>query len=105
MTSLAFDTRRNPLGARVNAIYGSDLGHYDLADFKLAAAEAYEGVEDGLMSESDFRDFVFMNPVKLHAGMNPDFFKGTILEHEAEKALAELRAKGELPVASETLTA
>lgn len=105
MTSLAFDSRRNPLGARLNAIYGSDLGHYDLVDFKLAAAEAHENVEDGLMNEADFRDFVFMNPVKLHAGMNPNFFKGTVLEHEAEKALAELRASGELPAPAETIGA
>ena len=45
------------------------------------------------MSEEDFRDFVFINPIKLHAGMNPNFFKGTILEHEADKVLADLRAE------------
>ncbi len=49
------------------------------------------GVEDGLMSEEDFRDFVYINPIKLHAGMNPNFFKGTILEHQAEQVLADLR--------------
>jgi predicted TIM-barrel fold metal-dependent hydrolase len=88
VTSWAFDPRRNPLGARLNAIFGSDLGHYDLMDMRDAAAEAYEGVELGLMSEQDFRDFVFVNPVKLHCGMNPDFFKGTILEQDAEKAMS-----------------
>jgi predicted TIM-barrel fold metal-dependent hydrolase len=92
VTSWAFDAKRNPLGARLNAIYGSDLGHYDLPDMRDAAAEAYEGVEDGLMSEEDFRDFVFINPVKLHCGMNPDFFKGTIVESAADKAMAEIRA-------------
>jgi hypothetical protein len=55
--------------------------------------EAYESVEDGLMSEEDFRDFVYVNPIKLHASMNPNFFRGTILEHEADKVLTELRAK------------
>jgi hypothetical protein len=88
VTSWAFDARRNPLGARLNAIFGSDLGHYDLMDMRDAAAEAYEGVELGLMSEQDFRDFVFLNPVKLHCGMNPEFFKGTVLEHEAEKIIS-----------------
>ena len=88
VTSWAFDSRRNPLGARLNAIFGSDLGHYDLMDMRDAAVEAYESVELGLMDERDFRDFVFINPVKLHCGMNPDFFKGTVLEGEAEKALA-----------------
>jgi predicted TIM-barrel fold metal-dependent hydrolase len=87
ITSWAFDARRNPLGARLNAIYGSDLGHYDLTDMCNAAAEAYENVELELMSEQNFRDFVFVNPVKLHCGMNPEFFKGTILEREAEKVM------------------
>jgi len=88
VTSWAFDAIRNPLGARLNAIFGSDLGHYDLMDMRDAAAEAYDCVELGLMSEQDFRDFVFVNPVKLHCGMNPDFFKGTILEQDAEKAMS-----------------
>jgi predicted TIM-barrel fold metal-dependent hydrolase len=90
VTSWAFDAKRNPLGARLNAIFGSDLGHYDLMDMRDAAAEAYEGVAMGLMSEQDFRDFVFVNPVKLHCGMNPDFFKGTILEREAHTILDEI---------------
>lgn len=88
VTSWAFDNSRNPLGARLNAIFGSDLGHYDLMDMRDAAAEAYEGVELGIMSHRDFRDFVLVNPVKLHCGMNPDFFKGTIIEAEAEKIIA-----------------
>ncbi len=87
VSSWAFDSKRNPMGARLNAIYGSDLGHYDLPDMRDAAVEAYENVELGLMTEQDFRDFVFVNPVKLHCGMNPEFFTGTILEAEAEKAM------------------
>ena len=93
VTSWAFDAKRNPLGARLNAIYGSDLGHYDLIDMRDAAVEAYEGVEDGLMTAEDFRDFVCVNPIKLHCGMNPDFFKGTVVEDEAEKVMAEVRRK------------
>jgi hypothetical protein len=89
VTSWAFDSKRNPLGARLNAIYGSDLGHYDLIDMRDAAVEAYEGVEQGLMTEEDFRDFVFTNPIKLHCGMNPDFFKGTVLEDAAARMVAE----------------
>jgi predicted TIM-barrel fold metal-dependent hydrolase len=90
VTSWAFDSKRNPLGARLNAIYGSDLGHYDLIDMRDAAVEAYEGVEQGLMTEEDFRDFVFTNPIKLHCGMNPDFFKGTVVEDSAARVVAEL---------------
>jgi hypothetical protein len=44
----------------------------------------------GLMTEEDFRAFVFTNPIKLHCGMNPDFFKGTVLEDSAAKVVAEL---------------
>jgi hypothetical protein len=90
VTSWAFDSKRNPLGARLNAIYGSDLGHYDLIDMRDAGVEAYEGVEQGLMTEEDFRDFVFTNPIKLHCGMNPDFFKGTVVEDSAARVVAEL---------------
>ena len=34
-------------------------------------------------SERDFRDFTFLNPVRLHAGANPDFFAGTRVEAAA----------------------
>ena len=49
--------------------------------------EAYEQVEHGVMSADDFRDFAFTNPVRLHAGMNPDFFKGTACEAAVAKLL------------------
>ena len=59
MTALAFDTRKNAFSARLNVLYSSDLGHYDLPDMRDAASEAWELVERGLISEQDFRDFVF----------------------------------------------
>ena len=43
-------------------------------------AEAFELVEDGHISEADFRDFVFGNPLALWTGTNPEFFKGTVVE-------------------------
>ncbi len=89
MTALAFDTKKNPYGARINAIYASDIGHWDVPDQRYVVGEAYEMVERGLISEDDFRDFVFANPVKLWAGMNPDFFKGTVVEQQAKKILSE----------------
>jgi len=106
VTSWAFDRKRNPMGARLNAIYGSDLGHYDLIDMRDAAVEAYESVEHGLMTTEDFRDFVCVNPIKLHCGMNPDFFKGTVVEHEAEKVMAETRRTESATInGSDTFTA
>jgi hypothetical protein len=50
--------------------------------------EAWELVDEKLISEPDFRDFVFTNPVRLWAGNNPDFFKGTAVEKEARALLA-----------------
>lgn len=54
-----------------------------------AAAEAYELVEKGVLSEEDFQDFVFANPVRLVTALNPDFFKGTVVEQDVEKLLGK----------------
>jgi hypothetical protein len=51
-------------------------------------AEAFEPVEHGAMTEEDFRDFVFSNPVKLWTALNPDFFKGTVVEGAVSRYLA-----------------
>jgi predicted TIM-barrel fold metal-dependent hydrolase len=88
-TASAFDTKRNPLSARLNAIYGSDIGHFDVPDMSEVTAEAYEAVEDGCMTEEDFRDFVFVNPIKLWTAVNPDFFKGTVVESAVARHLAQ----------------
>lgn len=87
VTTSAFDTRHNPLGARLNAVFGSDIGHWDVPDMTEVLEEAYEPVEDGKMSERDFRDFVFTNPARLWTGGNPDFFKGTRVEAAVNKLL------------------
>ena len=42
--------------------------------------EAYELVEDGHISEEQFRAFVFDNPARLWSSMNKDFFTGTSVE-------------------------
>lgn len=76
----AFDTRRNPGGARLNAIFSSDIGHWDVPDDREVLGEAWELVEDGLFSEADFRDFTFANPARLYRDTNPDFFVGTAVE-------------------------
>jgi hypothetical protein len=49
--------------------------------------EAYELVEDGVLTENNFRDFVFANAVRLWGTQNPDFFKGTRVEKEAAAVL------------------
>jgi hypothetical protein len=87
MTAIAFDRQKNAFGARLNAIYSSDLGHWDLPDMRDAAAEAWELEEHGLITENDFRDFVFANPVRAKAEVNPGFFKGTVVEDAARELL------------------
>jgi predicted TIM-barrel fold metal-dependent hydrolase len=76
----AFDTRRNPFGSRLRAIFSSDIGHWDVPDMRGVLHEAWELVEKGLLSEADFRDFVYENPRALWAGSSPEFFRGTVLE-------------------------
>ncbi len=89
MNATAFNSRANPFGARIRAIFSSDIGHWDVPDMTEVTEEAYELVEHGVLTEEDFRDFVFTNPTTLWTGLNPDFFKGTVVESQVEKLLAE----------------
>jgi len=81
----------NPFGAQLNAIYSSDIGHFDVIDMREPLAEAYELVEDGVLTNANFRDFVFTNAVNLWGSQNPDFFKGTRVEKEAAAVLRAAR--------------
>jgi predicted TIM-barrel fold metal-dependent hydrolase len=92
MTALAFDTELNHYGARLNAILGSDIGHWDVPDMTKVMVEAYELVEDGFLNENDFRDFTFGNVAEMHTGMNRNFFKGTVVEGAVEKLVADRAA-------------
>ena len=88
VTAHAFDRRVNAFGAALQAVLGTDNAHWDVADMAGVLGEAYELVEDGRVSPEDFRDLVFSNPVKLHAGMNPDFFRGTRVEQAVDGLLS-----------------
>jgi predicted TIM-barrel fold metal-dependent hydrolase len=92
LVGVAFDERVTPLGARVPAIMGSDLGHWDVPDPTEPLHEAYELVERGILDEDDLRDFVFTNSVRLYAGANPSFFDGTAVEHAVSSVLADAAA-------------
>ena len=87
LTAWAFNRRQNPLGARLNTLFGSDIGHFDVTDMTDVLPEAYELVEDGLVTADDFRDFMFANPVRFWGEENPDFFRGTFIEQEATAEL------------------
>ena len=52
------------MGARLNAFFSSDIGHFDVPDMTEVVPEAYELVEHGLLDDDDFRDFMFANAVR-----------------------------------------
>ncbi len=89
VTAWAFNSRANPFGSRLRATLGSDLGHWDVNDAQEVVAEAYELVERGLMSDEDFRDFTFTNPVTFCAGLNRSFFENTAVEAHAAALLKD----------------
>jgi hypothetical protein len=88
MNAVAFG-RAMPFGARINAIFSSDIGHFDVPDMLMPLPEAHELVEDGLIGAADFRDFAFANAVRLWGTQNPDFFAGTRVAKAAAAVLAE----------------
>lgn len=73
----AFAEHVNPAGARFRPVFGSDISHWDVPDMTTPVAEAFELVEHGLIGEREFEELMFVNPVRLHAEMNPLFFAGT----------------------------
>ena len=79
--------KANPFGARINAIFSSDIGHFDVPDMLSPVPEAYELVEDELITSDDFRDFTFTNAVRLWGQQNPGFFEGTVVAKEAAAVL------------------
>ena len=83
-----FNTAINPAGTKLRVVFGSDLGHWDVADAEGVVAEAYELVERNLINEDDFRAFMLDNPVQLYTGNNPGFFDGTRCS-DAVRARAE----------------
>lgn len=85
MNCTAFDTDRNPLGARLQAVFSSDIGHWDVPDMRGVLCEAYEMVESGLVSEDDFKRFTFSNAASLLTATNPDFFAGTEVENAVKE--------------------
>ncbi|MGE5271873.1 MAG: amidohydrolase family protein [Thiohalocapsa sp.] len=90
MNATAF-LKLNPFDAQLNAIYSSDIGHFDVIDMRDPLPEAYELVEDGYISEDNFRDFVFENAVRLWGAQNPRFFEGTSVAKEAAAVLQAAR--------------
>jgi predicted TIM-barrel fold metal-dependent hydrolase len=94
LVPLAFNRDLNPLGLPLKALFGSDIGHWDVHDARTLLSEAWGLVEAGQLDREAFRDFTFTNPAMLHLSMNPDYFAGTVIADETRKLLAQqVRAK------------
>ena len=76
----------HPHGVRLRAVFGSDIGHWDVSLMDEVLEEVYEPVEKGLLTEADLREFLFANPVRLWTAANPQFFHGTAVEKAAAAA-------------------
>jgi predicted TIM-barrel fold metal-dependent hydrolase len=97
MNAMAFDTRLNRFSARLQAIFSSDIGHWDVPDMREVLEEAYELVEHELLSEDDFRDFTFANVTRLYGEANPSFFEGTAVADACRSELATEPATAAVP--------
>lgn len=83
----AFNDRLNPLGATLQPMFSSDVGHWDVPEMNGVLREAFELVEDGHIDPDQFRAFTFENAVRFYASQDPDFFAGTRVESEAKAVL------------------
>jgi predicted TIM-barrel fold metal-dependent hydrolase len=70
-------------GLRLNAVFGSDIGHWDVPLMEEVLEEVYEPVQEGRLDADGLRDFVCTNPVRLWTSTNPHFFTGTVVEDAA----------------------
>jgi predicted TIM-barrel fold metal-dependent hydrolase len=89
LVGLAFDPRVNPLQARLRAVMGSDIGHWDVPSFTMPLVEAYELVEHGILTPEQFEEFACINAVRFYAGNGPSFFAGTAVETAVTKIQAD----------------
>ena len=87
MNAVAFNSKVLPLGVKLQAIFASDIGHWDVPDMTEVLEEAYEMVDHGWITTDDFDDFTFNNPMRFFTESNPSFFTGTRVQAAADKFL------------------
>ncbi len=81
-------SKANAFEARLQPIFSSDLAHWDVEEMNGVVDEAHGLVRKGLLTDADFADFTFHNPLRLFTQGNPAFFDGTVVESAARAALA-----------------
>ena len=79
MNSLAFNRRLLPHGIQLNAVFASDVSHWDVPDMRDVVPEAWELVDDGHLGKDEFRAFSFSNIAEMLTASKPDFFAGTVV--------------------------
>jgi predicted TIM-barrel fold metal-dependent hydrolase len=65
---------------KLNPMFSSDVGHFDVIDMSGVLEEAFELVEDGDLDAAQFESFTFGNAARLHTSLNTDFFSGTVVD-------------------------
>jgi predicted TIM-barrel fold metal-dependent hydrolase len=90
LNALAFSNTMLPHGARFNAMFASDIGHWDVPDVRQVLPEAWELVEKGHLTEESFARFTCGNVVQMLAAMNPGFFEGTAVVDAVRPYLAPI---------------
>lgn len=84
----AYATQNNPFGARLNTLFGSDIGHFDVSDMASTICEAHSLVDKGVITSADYRRQMFENPARFWGEANPQFFAGTSVEAAVNAYLA-----------------
>jgi hypothetical protein len=85
LNAVAYDRARSPFGLSLHALFGSDIGHWDVPEIDHVLLEAWELVEAGIVAEEDFRRFAFASPVAFWTANNPRFFDGTLVAEAVAK--------------------
>jgi predicted TIM-barrel fold metal-dependent hydrolase len=67
----------NPGTTDLRPVFSSDIGHWDVTDMATVVEESWGLVANGLLTEANYRAFVFDNPVDL---LGSEFFVGTPAE-------------------------
>jgi len=88
MNALAARSKSLLDGAEMNAMFASDIGHWDVTDMKSVLPEAWELVENDLLDPNEFLAFVFGNVVEFYGRVNPAVFEGTTVEDQASVYLS-----------------
>jgi predicted TIM-barrel fold metal-dependent hydrolase len=73
----AFDGGSDPDFVAFNAVFSSDIGHWDVPDMDRVVLASRILVDGGLIGAAAYRQFTFENVVRLHTALRPDFFDAT----------------------------